>query len=60
MKAMKVFCEDCDTITYLIIDSYHTSYELVMCSNCGGAICCNENNVVNIEETIDISHLVTW
>ena len=57
MKAIKIFCEECDTTTYSVIGS-HPLVELVICSNCGWAICCDEKDVVNIEEILDISNLV--
>ena len=57
MKAIKIQCEECGVKTYSIIDSYDDEPN-IKCSNCGWATCCNESDVVNIEETWDISNLI--
>lgn len=58
MKAIKVFCEECYVTTYPAINNHHPSYESIMCSGCGWVIYCDEENMVNIEETMNISDLV--
>lgn len=50
MKAIKVYCEDCDSVTYSVIDEYHPSYELVMCGVCGWGLVCSEKDVVELIE----------
>lgn len=57
MKTIKIKCSECDVVTYSAIDNYNNE-PYIRCSNCGWANCCNESNVVNIEETLDISNLI--
>ena len=58
MKAIKIFCENCNTLTYSVIAEPNTYYLCVRCSDCGKGICFDEKDIVNIEETWDISGLV--